>query len=247
MNTKLITAFFLIAALLLASCTSQVTVNNQPERDKLSISGQGEVRVDPNKAELTIAFYTNASTAKEAQDRNKQISNSVLDSLKAMGVKKEDIETISYDLQKFYDWNPKTGERVDKGYELTHSVKVTTTNLDSVGTLVDTVVASGGNRVDGVAYGLTPEAEKAAKDQALAKAGKVATDKAASMARTIGLNLGKIIQASENTNYQPYYPPMAKYMSGRGAEDMIAASAPTQITPGKLTVTAYVNLDYELK
>ena len=246
MNSRIIIGVLLVAAVLITACApQQITVNNQPERNMLSVSGEGRIDVNPNKAELVIATQTNASTAKEAQFKNRELSNAVIEALKGAGVKAEEIETLDYDLSPLYDWNSKTGERMDKGFQLVHRTKVTTQNLEIAGSLIDLAVQSGANRVDSITFGLTKTAEKQAKGEALAQAAQEATSKAQSIAANVGVTLGKVAKVSENANYQPYYQRFESY----GAKSMMADAAPqpTDVSPKKVTVSATISLDYEIK
>ena len=204
MDTKMILGFLLVGAVMLSACApQQITVSPQPERNTLSVSGEGQLEVNPDKASITLAFVTNATTAKEAQDKNRAMSNAVVDALKGAGVKNEEIETIYYDLHQLWGWNQKTGERFDQGYELEHRMKITTTNLESVGNIIDLSIRSGANRVDSIEFGLTKPMERQAKGEALAKAAQEAAAKAQSIAANVGVNIGKVMRVSESAYYNP--------------------------------------------
>ncbi|MEK6960564.1 MAG: SIMPL domain-containing protein [Nanoarchaeota archaeon] len=247
MDTKMILGFLLVGAVMLSACApQQITVSPQPERNTLSVSGEGQLEVNPDKASITLAFVTNATTAKEAQDKNRAMSNAVVDALKGAGVKNEEIETIYYDLHQLWGWNQKTGERFDQGYELEHRMKITTTNLESVGNIIDLSIRSGANRVDSIEFGLTKPMERQAKGEALAKAAQEAAAKAQSIAANVGVNIGKVMRVSESAYYNPVVPSYRKEMMAAAAYDS-AGAAPTPIGPQKLTVTATVSLDYEIR
>lgn len=247
MNTKMIMGFLLVGAVMLSACApQQITVTPQPERNTLSVSGQGEIEVNPDKAEVTLAFVTNASTAQEAQEKNRALSSTVVEALTGAGVKKDDIETVYYDLHQLWGWNQKTGERFDQGYELEHRMKITTTNLDGVGNLIDLAIKSGANRVDTIEFGLTRPTEKQVKGEALAKAAQEAASKAQSIAANVGVNIGKVMRVSESAYYNPVVPSFRKEMMASAAYDS-AVAPPTPIGPQKLTVTATVSLDYEIR
>lgn len=248
MEIRTILGFLIVGALLVTACVpQQITVSPQPEKNTLSVSGEGELEVNPDKAGITLAFVTNASTAKEAQEKNRVLSSAVVDALKGAGVKSEEIETVYYDMHQLWGWNQKTGERFDQGYELEHRIKLTITNLDSVGDMIDLSVKSGANRVESIEFGLTKPMEKQVKGEALAKAAQEATAKAQSIAANVGVNLGRVMHVSETAFYNPVVPSYRKmYMAeSTGAADM--AVPPTPIGPQKLTVTATVSLDYEIK
>lgn len=246
MNTKMILGFLLISAVALSACApQQITVSPQPERNALSVSGHGEIEVNPDKAELTLAFVTNATTAREAQDKNRLLSSVVIEALKGAGVKKDDIETTYYDLHQLWGYNYKTGERLDQGYELEHRIKVTTINLEEVGSLIDLSIKSGTNRVEAIQFGLTKPMEKQVKSEALAKAAQEATAKAQSIAANVGVSLGKVMRASESAYYNPVTPSYGKEFAAMSTS--AADLPPTQIGPQKLTVTATVSLEYEIR
>lgn len=244
MDYKHVIGFIMAFSVLLAACTQQITVSPQPEQHTLSVSGQGQLDVNPDKAEVTFSVVTNASTAQEAQSLNRERSNAIIKTLTGQGLKEEDLESIDYDLHRLYGWREKTGERTDLGYEVVHRVKATTTQLERVGPLVDLGVSSGANQVDSISFGLTRMLEQQAKSEALTKASQEASSKAQGIAATLRINLGKITRASESASYIPYYPPYA----GRAleADYLSKAAEPTIINPKKLTVQASVSLEYEI-
>jgi|SRR3989338_8505470 len=228
-----------------------ISINNKPivnvgegagiQKDTLSVAGNAELTVAPDQAVLYISILTEGDTAKKAQDSNKAISNKVIDALKKAGIKNEDIETDNYYLYKKTEWEPKLEKVVDKGYELRHTLKVTTTKIDGVGSLVDTAVNTGANGVDRISFGLTKETEKEVRAQALEKASLAAKEKAKSITSTLGLKLGKITSIQEsNFYYTPYeYAPRAAGMEKLAVEE-------TQIQPQKVVVTSNINLVFEI-
>lgn len=242
MTLKSLISLIIIATLFVSACTQQITVTPQPERNTLSVSGEGILDVNPDKAEITISIVTNSSTAQTTQHDNRERSNRIINALLGSGVKQEDIETMDYDLQHLYGWRDKTGERVDQGYQLSHRIKITTTNLEQAGALVDLAINSGANQVDSISFGLTRSLEEQVKTQALAKASQEAARKAQAIASNIQVTLGKIVKASESAEYQPYYAPAGRMYASEGA-----APEPSIISPQKLSVRATVAIEYEIK
>ena len=237
--------FLVISAILVTACAPQnITLTSQPERNVLSVSGEGQFDVNPDKVELLFSIVTNSSTALDAQSKNRVLSNDVVKALTDAGIKPEDIETQDYDLHPLYAYREKTGERIDQGYELEHRMKVTSKKIEEGGSLADTAVKVGANRVESISFGLTHELERQAKTEALTRASKEASVKAQAVAGSIAITLGKVVKASESASYENYFPPYAALY----AKDSIgAAPSPTMVSPKKLTVRATVNLDYEIK
>ncbi len=197
-----------------------VSVNNKPvvnvgegagiQKDTLSVSGNAELTVAPDQAILYVTVLTEGVTAKETQDQNKANANSVIRALKLQGIDDKDIETSTYNLRKKIEWDPVTRKNVDKGYMLTHTLKVTTTKIDKVGNLVDVAINAGANGVDRISFGLTKETEKEVRAEALTKASKAAKEKAESIATSLNLRLGKITSIQESNFYYASYASFGK-------------------------------------
>jgi len=219
----------------------------------LSVSGNAEVKVDPDQAVIYLDVNTEGKTAKEARDKNREMSDKVIAALREYGVRGADIETSQYYLRK------KTGEydatlgkyAESSDYELTHTLKVTvegvknvTINVDNVGELVDVAVDAGANGVNMVTFGLTKKTETQLRDQLLVNATLDAKKKAASMAESIGVNLGKVVGIQEIYYYSPSYD----YYQGSTPryDNGMAVNVYTSIAPQKIEVTSNVNMAFEI-
>ncbi|MFH1332050.1 MAG: SIMPL domain-containing protein [archaeon] len=220
-----------------------IVTTNGEQRNTISVSGQGKVSTQPDKAELYIKITTEGSTATAAKDANSETSEKVINALKGEGVPKKDIETNYYYLNKKQEWDENQRKYVDVGYEVNHILKVTTTELDKVGKLLDTAVNAGANGVDSVNFGLTDEKQKQVSGEALKVAAKEAEGKADSIADSVGVQLGKLVTVSEsNFVYTPYVYRDVMYAKAE------AGGAPaTEILPQTLEITATVSLIYEIK
>ena len=238
----------LLVAILVMSMNNTPVVNitgtGQLQRNTMSVSGNAELEVAPDKATVYINILTDGVTAKQAQDENKQKSNAVTAALKSAGIKSDDIETSNYFLHKKTEWDPETRKSIDDRYRLTHTLKVTTTDIDDVGTLLDTAVDAGANGVDRVSFGLTKTLEAKVRDDALKKAAVAAKDKAKSIASSTGVTLGKITSIQENNFYFRAfeYPvaEMAVSSLARGMEDS------SKISPQNVQVQSAISVVYEI-
>jgi len=211
------------------------------DKDTISVSGNAELTVSPDKAEININILTEAPTADEAQERNAERSNSVIEALKDAGVKDSEIETTNYYLSKRREWNRDTNKYEDVGYQLSHTIKVTTKDIDEVGSLADTAVDAGANQIQGINFGLTDETEKEVRDQALEEAAELAKEKADSLASALDVKIVKIVSVQES-NY--YYTPF-RYGDYAMAEESMAG-AKTQISPEDVEVRSTVNVVFEI-
>jgi uncharacterized protein YggE len=119
-------------------------------------------------------------------------------------------------------------------------VTVTIRNITQAGELLDQVVQAGANNVSGISFTIDdPSAlETTARNNALANA----RQRAEAMAQTLGGTLGQVLSVTENIG-QPPQPLM--YEGAAAAEAADAARVPVQ--PGQQTLTAQVQVTYELR
>ena len=163
LNTILIVAGIIVAAIIIAAGFSSipgtnVTAEGEVQRNTISVVGEANLDIEPDKADLFLQVETRAKTAKEAEDENSRIADQVITELKKAGVASDEIETDRFNIYPEYDWND--GRRDLIGYRAEHTLKVTTKDTDKVGVYLDVAVDNGVNEVQGVNFGLTREKEK---------------------------------------------------------------------------------------
>src|SRR5947208_15545905 len=87
------------------------------------------------------------------------------------------------------------------GYTTTNIARVTTTDLSSVGRLIDAANQAGSNSVGGLSFGLIdPEP---LVEQALSQATKRALAHAGAIAAGLGGKAGTVLSAQEGVSYTP--------------------------------------------
>ena len=219
----------------------QVQNPQDSQRNTLTVTGSAEITVSPDQAIAYVSVISEKKTAKDAQTANRDVANGVIDALKKWGVNASDIETQTYSLDKIQEWDSNNNRYIEKGYRLTHTLKVTTKRINDVGDLIDTSVNAGANGVDSITFSLTNEAEKKALNEVLSKAAVEAKDKAGRLADASGVALGRVASVTEQGNYVPIY-----YNTANMKLDSMAAS-PTQISPQKVDVSGSVQMVYEIK
>ncbi len=70
----------------------------ESQNNIIAVSGTGSAYATPDMAYVSVAILTQSTTATEAQQKNADTTNRVVDALKAIGVLKEDLATESYSL-----------------------------------------------------------------------------------------------------------------------------------------------------
>lgn len=198
----------------------------------ITVSGSGRASARPNHVELSLGTVTEAATATEALAKNAESMNRVIGALKAMGILEENIETSRFSLYPKYS---SYGVAII-GFEVTHMLRVTTTNLDDVGRLIDRAIEAGANRVEGVYFTFTKD--KIGELNALARQRAVedAKAKAEAIARSLGMKIIGVASAAEDTYYYTYSKAEYAYT---------VAPAPTPIIPPtEVEITVVVRVSY---
>ena len=211
------------------------------EYDIVRANGSVTREVAPDTAFVNVGVTTQGKTAEEARNANAEIVNNVIVSLANMGISKEDVKTVGYNLYPEYSDAAK-GKRIITGYSMNYSLNVKVENLDKIGAVIDQMFADGANTFNRVTF--TVSNRKELEREMLALAVKNAEEKAGIVASAGGRTLGKLVAANvgsvggmdySDSNYET----IALYKSAAG-------SAPTKIMAGNLKVSADVDAAFEL-
>ncbi|MEM1587207.1 MAG: SIMPL domain-containing protein [Candidatus Bathyarchaeia archaeon] len=173
----------------------ETDLKNQLRTITVSCSGRASAR--PNQVELSLGVVTEATTAAEALVKNAESMNRVIRALKDMGIFEENIETSRFNLYPKYS---SVGVAII-GFEVTHMLKVTTTNLDEVGRLIDGAIEAGANRVEGVYFTFTKDKFEELNVLARQRAVEDARAKAETIAKSLGVKITGVASATEDTYY----------------------------------------------
>ncbi len=246
METKALTymAAILAVGLVVVSLVLALAHKEQEpygQQQILTVMGTSEMSVAPDKVDMYIAVETTMPTAKDAQAKNAEAINKVMADLAAAGIKQTDIATDSYTIYPKEQWSDKLQKSELVGYTAVNVLKVTTSNTADAGKYIDAAVNAGANRIDRIIFGLTKEKEKQVAAELLELAGSNAKEKAASIASTMGISLGKVASISEsNYNVAPvpiYYGKDLSYAGG--AES-------SSISPRNIEASAYITVAYKI-
>ncbi len=209
----------------------------------LSVSGSASDEFTPDKAEIAFSIVSRGKDPKQIQVENDASFNEILKKLKQLGIPDNDIKTISYSLNKWYEWESTEtgGKQVDKGYELRNTVKATSTNVKLAGQILSAVVEGGANQVDYVSFSLSDKAFQQAYVSLLKEATQEAKSKANEMAAAAGVTILKLSRLDEGYSYAPL----------QKSFDYGVAAAPEAIrsvavSPGTVQLTVNVNAAYQL-
>jgi uncharacterized protein YggE len=200
----------------------------------ISSSATAEAKFAPDRATITIAVQTKAPTAVAAAADNSKKQNSVMSSLRALGLTNEQLSTTGYSVNPEYRYDPNSPPRLT-GYTVTNTVLVDIHDLKTIGKILDTALANGSNVISSLDFYASNT--DSAKQQALADAVGKARAAAAVAARAAGGTLGALIHLNVGGGEAPPPTPLRMFSA-----KMAAASVPeTQINPGQQSLTVSVS------
>ncbi|MCX6800699.1 MAG: SIMPL domain-containing protein [Candidatus Diapherotrites archaeon] len=227
-----------------AADSASSSADCEQEQRTLSVSSTVEKMVSPDEVDITLSVETLATLASKSQSDNAAISTKVRDALKALGIADKDIKTVSYSVRDEYEWNDISKKSEFKGYRTTNSIQITLKDLTMAGKAIDAAVQAGANKVSQVVFALSTAKQAEIKLLALKEAAAEAKLKAVTMAEGLGVSVGQLMSANENTYY--YTPNYSNVMyNAKVAGD--SAMAETPISAGDVSVTASVSAVFEIQ
>ena len=225
----------LFPAAALAALALPVSAGAQSQRPpSVQASGSATVSVAPDEARILIGVITQASNAAAAASQNAAQLQKALDEWKAAAGPKAEVKTVSYSLTPNYDM--KSGARTIRSFTANDVVQVTTSDLASVGRIVDAATQSGANEIQSLQFTLKDPSQ--AHAQALRKAALQAHSEVEAMASALGLKLGKVLALDEasTTPIRPFVAMQSAAMAGTPIQQ-----------PQTIDVTATVTLTIALE
>ena len=203
----------------------------------IAVSGSGDATAVPDQAQLSAGVATVAVTADAALADNARKMTSVFAALTRLGVPARAIQTSNFSVQPQYAPNTNGNPERITGYQVSNQVDVRLDDTRKLGPALDTLVASGANQINSVAYSIHDTAAllTTARQAAIADA----LNRAQTYARAAGTDIGGVISIQESGGDGP------RVMFAARAMDRMAAPTPT--AAGEMSVTASVSVTFELK
>ncbi|MER1998515.1 MAG: SIMPL domain-containing protein [Lysinibacillus sp.] len=199
----------------------------------MSVTGYGEVVVQPDYVQIQIEVRTEGKDVSTAQQENAVIMNRVIGSLLALNIPKEAIQTTDYTIAPVYDYIE--GRQVSRGYEVQNAITVKITNISQAGIVIDTAIQNGANFVSAIQFKI--EDSDGYYQQALSLALMNAIAKAKSMAETMQVPLQlipiEILEESREITPVPYK-----------STQLSTQQFITPIEQGRIPIHAYVRVKF---
>ena len=223
---NVIAALFCIMPVVQAQNVSPATMYGASAM--IEVSGKGTVAGAPDQAILRFAVRNEATNPQQAVEDNNTATRALIDALKALEDFDLSLQTEGFSLNQHHKTH---------AYQVSNNVKVTTGNVDQVGTILAKAVAHGANHSGGVQFTIADATSLYQK--ALKLAVEDAKTKAQIIADASGRTLGPV-QSVTTEGSGSGQPPML-----RGA--MMAESiSSVPIETGEQSISASVVVVFTL-
>lgn len=217
-----------------------------PDTRSVSVAGNGQVNAQPDVAVIVVGVQTEAAEASAALSQNSEQLQAVIDAVAASGVLTDDIQTQVVQLQPSLpvpspDPNqpaPVAGQTAvtPTGYIATNLVEIRVRDITSLGTLLDTAIAAGGNRIESIRFEVSDV--NTALEQAREAAWNDARAKAEQLAQLAGATLGEVLLINDYSA-----TPFPSAQAGAVALDSRAA---VPIAPGNQLIAVSLQITWRL-
>jgi uncharacterized protein len=206
---------------------------------QIVVSGIGETRVTPDRAIINIGVYSRATTAAAAARENARKQQAIIDTLRALGIPREQISTTQFNVHPEMRHLPQSGRSEITGYAVNNVVRVEVRQLDQVAAVIDAALSKGANQINSLDFFVFNSDEP--RRRALAQAIDRARQDAEAMARAAGGSLGQLLELT--TGYAPI--PIARREMAMAAAGRAQADVATPIEPGEEMIRAVVTTRWQ--
>lgn len=231
---------FVLLLLILTVGYNSSAQDGQNGKRTLSVTGSGKADATPDVSYLTLSVETLAKNASQAVKDNAVTTNKVIQVIKAKLGKNDKVSTAGYSLAPVYEYNNQTNKSEFKGYRASNSIIVKAHNLKEIGTIIDATAEAGLNNIESLSFDTTKRDEF--RRQALTQAVNDAKTTAETLAKAAGVKITRILQLSPSFDY-----PVPVYRDYALAKEAVPAAPPTPIEPGDISVSASVNIVFEIE
>ncbi len=236
---KSVLMIFALIEVMVVGAYPAISSAEERDRNTITVQGSSSITVSPTIVYVSIGVTTFNKNAASAQSENAVKMDRVYKTLASLGIKKDKIKTVNYNISPRYDY--KNNVATLAGYNVINSIRVTVNDLKKVSDVLDMTVKEGVNQSNSISFGVTDEERDRLYLQALSQAVSNAKEKANTIAAAAGIAISKpanIIEGSSAHFVQPNYRAM-------DMAKMASETAPTPISEGELTIEASVTVIYD--
>lgn len=172
--------------------------DEQSSRRSISTNGYGEIKVEPDMAQLHLTVTVTSKRALEAKGETDQRVNNLIAELKKAGIKDTDITASNIQTSPRYQHSNDSGRQF-VGYQASRNVVVMIRDLDQLTDIMDIALANDIQTIGQIAYRTSTEDKH--REQARSNAIADSKYKATLLAGAYGAQLGAIHTINYHSNY----------------------------------------------
>ncbi|HEU4653058.1 MAG TPA: SIMPL domain-containing protein [Steroidobacteraceae bacterium] len=210
-------------------------------RRSINVSGQGEVKAEPDRATVTLGIEARKPKMEDARNEVAKGVDAVLKLTRELKIDPKLVRATRINIQPEYNWDNNARERNLIGYYVTRQIEVDLRDLEKLGTLIERAVDLGVNQIGDPQ--LDSSRRRDLERDALAKAVEDAHANAEAVAKAAGARVGAPRVISANSGFVPPPQPMQFKVA---AARMEGSDAGQSYQSGQLGFTANVQVEYEL-
>ena len=202
----------------------------------LSVSASAQASRVPDVATISAGVVTQAVDGNAAMRQNAEQMAKVMAAIKAAGIAEKDVQTSGINLNPQYRYVENEAPKIT-GFQASNTVNLKVRDIASLGKVLDALAAQGSNQINGPTFEI--DQPEPVYDEARLAALKKAQARAQTYARSLGLQVRRIVSISEGGggNFQPV--PMMQ-MRAKSAE------MDTQVSPGETNLSVNLDVVFEL-
>ena len=145
-------ALIAASAFLLASVQAQAQQAQIAQDGRVIVTGEGDIAVAPDHAQITGGVTTRAKSVKEATDANSKAMAAVTAALLEAGIEQKDIQTLRFSIQPVYAPQGPNTEPKLSGYSVSNQVRVKIRQIGKIGEILDRLIAVGATDLGNIAF-----------------------------------------------------------------------------------------------
>lgn len=227
----------ILASSLAMTASAQTPPTAANDGTLLSVSAEAQATRVPDIATISSGVVTQAADANSALRANAEQMSKVMAAVKAAGIAERDVQTTGIGVYPQYRYAENQPPAIT-GYQATNTVSLKIRDLTKLGKVLDALVASGSNQINGPSFEI--DEPEAAYDEARRNALKKAEARAEMYAKTLGLRVRRIASISEGGGFNQSGPMPMMMKAG------MAEARDTQISPGETSLSVNLNVVFEL-
>lgn len=179
-----------------------ISANAQEDQKYININGTSELIREADLIDFTIEIKTIDESVEASKNTNDKNLEELLTILKNFGINSEDVEVSPIKLGKNFEYNERQRQQIQKGFFVEVEVSFLLRDLNKYYELSNKLATSNEYAIIRSSYGISDY--ELQHKTAYVNALKAAKEKAEYMAKSLGLNLGEVLEIDENNLWESY-------------------------------------------